>query len=460
MLNMNTESSGRWLVETPPEILGIALKATIQAYARHRDTRHSLKSCLYEIAREKKYPTKSVEIARRLIWEHGTKRNLLAKVVSKVLKNEPFLPDRRVLLELFANQAIIKRCSRLEAAKFAQAARIAFGRDWIAPLEPLFGRIYALKLENKIIESKDELEYVSLLYGHPKWFVEYLFNILGKTETIELMYISNEKPPTYFIPNILKAPEDEILKALESNGVEFERDKRAPLLYKIISSKAIKDLVAYKHGLITVQDASSVFSVISAQPKSGMKILEVCAAPGIKTSLFAIYTQNKARTLSIDISSHRLKTYVSYTRRLWVENADAVLCDATRDLPTHLRADLVVLDPPCSSTGLFWREPSYRWFVRPTTIKKFSTLQKKMLNNVAKYVKSGGLLVYCTCSITLEENENLIKDFLASNSNFQLEEIPIKSGSLGLLGLEKCRRFYPHRDMCNGFFVALLRKTG
>ncbi len=458
-LNTSADNSGRWLLETPPEILGAALKAVLQAHSRHRNTKRSLKSCLYEVISEKKYPIKSVEIARRLIWEHGTKRNLLAKMVNKVLKDEPILPDRRILLELFANQVLVKSCSRLEATKFAQAARIAFGKDWMMPLEPLLGRIYALKLKNKIIESKDELEYLSLLYGHPKWFVEYLFNILGKAEAIELMHASNENPPTYFVLNTLKATEDEILKTLESDGVKFERDKRAPLLYKIISSKAIKSLTAYKLGLIAVQDFSSVFSIISAQPKSGMRLLDICAAPGIKTSLFAIYTQNKARILSVDISPHRLKTYISYTRHLGVENADAILCDATMDLPTHLSADIVLLDPPCSSTGLFWREPSYRWVVRPATIRKFSTLQKKMLKNAVKYVKSCGLLVYCTCSITIEENEGLIKDFLTSNPDFQLEEIPIKSGSPGLLGLEKCRRFYPHRDMCNGFFVALLRKV-
>lgn len=458
-LSMSAENSSQWLVVTPPEILGAALKAVVQAYARHRETRHSLKSCLYEVVREKKYPAKSVEIARRLIWEHGTRRNLLSKILSKVLKDEAFLPDRRILLELFTNQVIIKGCNRLEAAKFAQAARIAFGKDWMAPLEPLLGRLYALKFEDRVIECGNDLEYVSLMYGHPKWFVEYLFNTLGKAEAIELMRISNEKPPTYFILNRLKATEDEILRVLEKDGVEFERDKRAPLLYKIISSKSVKDLAAYKRGLIAIQDFSSVFSVISAQPKSGMKILDICAAPGIKTSLFAIYTQNKARILSIDISSHRIKTYISYTRRLGVENADVVLCDATQDLPTHISADVVMLDPPCSSTGLFWREPSYRWVVRPTTIKKFSTIQKKMLKNAAKYVKNHGLLLYCTCSVTLEENENLIKEFLTSNPNFQLEEIPIKSGSPGLLGLDKCRRFYPHRDMCNGFFVALLRKV-
>ena len=460
-LSMSAENSGQWLVMTPPEILGAALKAVVQAYARHRETRHSLKSCLYEVVRGKKYPAKSVEIARRLIWEYGTRKNLLAKIVSKVLKDESFFPDRRILLELFTYQVLIKGCNRLEAAKFAQAARMVFGKEWMAPLEPLLGRVYALKLEdNKIIENRDELEYVSLVHGHPKWFVEYLFNILDKAEAIELMRISNEKPPTYFVLNRLKVPEEEILRILEKDGVEFERDKRAPLLYKIISSKAIKDLVAYKRGLITVQDFSSVFAVISAQPKSDMKILDICAAPGIKTSLFAIYTQNKARVLSIDISPHRLKTYISYTRRLGVENADAVLCDATQDLPTHLSADVVILDPPCSSTGLFWREPSYRWVVRPTTIKKFLTIQKKMLKNVAKYVKNNGLLVYCTCSITVEENEGLIKEFLESNPNFQLEEIPVKSGSPGLLGLDKCRRLYPHRDLCNGFFVALLRKAG
>ncbi|MEM3066086.1 MAG: RsmB/NOP family class I SAM-dependent RNA methyltransferase [Nitrososphaerota archaeon] len=456
---MSADDSGRWLVETPPDVLGAALKAVVQAYVRHKETGHSLKSCLYEITREKRYPIKSIEIARRLIWEHGTRRSLLAKIVSKVIKDKRFWLDRKVLLELFTNQVLVKGCSRLEATKFVQAARNVFGKEWMMPLEPLLGKLYALKLEGKVAEGGDELEKIGLAYGHPRWFVEYLFNILGKAEAVKLMQACNEKPPTYFILNRLKMSEEEILEMLERDGVKFERDKRAPLLYKIIQSKPIRDLAVCKRGLITVQDFSSVFSIISTQPKSGMRFLDVCAAPGIKTSLIAIYAQNKARILSVDISPHRLKTYLSYTRRLGVEGADAILCDATRDMPTRLYADVVILDPPCSSTGLFWREPSYRWIVKPTTIKKFSAIQKKMLDNVARYVKNNGLLVYCTCSITVEENEGLIKDFLTSNPDFHLEAAPIKLGSPGLLGLEECRRLYPHRDMCNGFFVALLRKA-
>lgn len=457
---MVAEDSARWLIGTPPDILGAALKAVVEAYAKHEETRYSLRSCLYEVARERSYPAKSIEVARRLIWEHGTKRNLLAKIVDRVTMGERLPTDRRVLLELFANQAVVRGCSRLEATKFVQAARSSLGKDWMAPLEPLLGRLYALKLEGKVVEGGDELEEVSLEYGHPRWFVEYLFKILGKAEAVRLMQASNEKPPTYFVLNRLKASEEEILEMLEMDGVKFERDKRAPLLYRMVSSKALRDVAAYKRGLIAVQDFSSVFSVVSIQPKGGMGFLDVCAAPGIKTSLIAIYAQNKARILSVDASPHRLMTYLSYTRRLGVEGTDAVLCDATTDLPTRMSADVVILDPPCSATGLFWREPSYRWVIKPNTVKRFAAIQKKMLGNAAKHVKSNGLLVYCTCSITIEENEGLVKEFLELNPGFKLEEPPTKSGSPGLLGLEECRRLYPHRDACNGFFVAFLRKAG
>ena len=137
---------------------------------------------------------------------------------------------------------------------------------------------------------------------------------------------------------------------------------------------------------------------------------------------------------------------------------EEVVADATINLPLTMHADLVVLDPPCSSTGLFWREPIYRQTVKPRHVKMFARLQAKMLESSAAHIKIGGSLIYSTCSISLEENELLIEDFLKRHPEFELSEINPSLGSDGLRGMREARRLYPNRDYCNGFFLAKLQR--
>jgi len=154
-----------------------------------------------------------------------------------------------------------------------------------------------------------------------------------------------------------------------------------------------------------------------------------------------------------------MNVWKSEVDHMGVKIAIPIIADVCNPLPLTIEADVVVLDPPCTSTGAFGRLPSAKWRLTPRSIDKMAEIQWQMINNSAKNVKSGGTLTYSTCSITAEENEMLIERFLKWHPEFSLTEITPKIGLSGLRGLESCQRLYPHTHQCNGFFIAkLLRK--
>ena len=143
---------------------------------------------------------------------------------------------------------------------------------------------------------------------------------------------------------------------------------------------------------------------------------------------------------------------------MWLKIADPVIADARTPLPFNVQADVVILDPPCTSTGVFAKLPAAKWRLTPKSIDKMTEIQWQMINNCAQNVASGGTLTYSTCSITVEENEVIIERFLQAHPEFSLVEINPKMGLPGLRGLDKCQRLYPHLHQCNGFFIAKLQK--
>jgi len=143
-----------------------------------------------------------------------------------------------------------------------------------------------------------------------------------------------------------------------------------------------------------------------------------------------------------------------------VEIAVPIIADARQQLPMRFEADLVVLDPPCTSTGAFSRVPSAKWRLTRRSVEHMAGVQWEMLLACADHVKEGGSLVYSTCSVTLEENEVLIERFLKWCSEFRLVEAVPRMGVSGFRGQAECQRLYPHIHGCNGFFVAKLLKSG
>ena len=141
-----------------------------------------------------------------------------------------------------------------------------------------------------------------------------------------------------------------------------------------------------------------------------------------------------------------------------VQITEPIIADARISLPFAQEADIVVLDPPCTSTGVFAKQPSAKWRLTPRSIDRMVEIQWRMINNCAEKVKAGGVLIYSTCSVTVEENEMIIERFLKWHPEFALAEIKPELGLPGLRGLDKCQRLYPHLHESNGFFIAKLLK--
>jgi 16S rRNA (cytosine967-C5)-methyltransferase len=168
--------------------------------------------------------------------------------------------------------------------------------------------------------------------------------------------------------------------------------------------------------------------------------------------------QNTGKIISMDYSKRRLHIWKNVTKRMGTENAEAIAADLRSCMPLNVSADFVILDPPCTSTGTFSKSPDAKWRLTKRSVIGMSKIQSEMIENCANYVKAGGNLVYSTCSITLEENEMVIENFLKLHPEFMLVEPKPRIGLHGLRGLTNCQRLYPNIHECNGFFVAKLKK--
>ena len=426
-----------------------AIALALRAIEIQPDLGSSLKSRLYRAAREVKPSLNALKLARRMLHLYAINRGRVRRFLGDLLREE-LSEDGRVLLELLTS-SLVSNLHLGRPEKLALNLRRVLSKDLIEEVEPWLGIIRSIK-EGSVKLPEGE--------NYPRWFINMLMMILGKEEAENLMKFQDmARPPTYFTVNKLLSGEDEILRLLEEAGVEFSEDGRLKGIYIVKSMKRSRRILELaRKGLIMIHDLSSYYAIKVMNPKPGDTILDVCAAPGTKTILMSIAMRNKGEIISIDSSPTRLRTHLRRVRRAGALIVNDILADATKPLPLNLKADIVLVDPPCSSTGLFWREPIYRWTIKPRHVRMFARLQAKILENSSKHVKLNGMLLYSTCSLTIEENELILEDFLKVHPEFDSEEVYPELGDRGLRGLSEARRLYPHRDRCNGFFLAKLVK--
>ncbi len=401
-----------------------------------------------------------------LVVETVRRRNLIDKLVNNVVKPKKiseFNMGVQAFLRLYVYQTrIAKNWGEIdleEAKRIAGTGRSILGWKTLREVEPILGLLLTRELEPILKAASDE-ERISLQTFHPSWFVKYCYSLFGRSEAIAFMEGDVNPPPTYIRLNTLRASEEEILGKLAAEGVKLEKVEPLTHAYKVLNVKQpFMRTPSYQEGLFYVQDKASCFAAEAADPKPDMTILDVCAAPGAKTTYLAQLMRDQGAVYSVDYSVRRMQVWMREVSRMGVKIAQPVITDARVSLPFELEADVVVLDPPCTSTGVFGKLPSAKWRLRPRSIEKMTEVQWRMINNCAERVKAGGVLAYSTCSITVEENEMIVERFLKWHSEFALTEITPKMGLPGLRGLEKCRRLYPHIHECNGFFIAKLQKT-
>lgn len=409
----------------------------------------------------------AIRFAYRLVQETVRRRNFIDKFIDDTLEFNSinrFDFGVQAFLRLYVYQTRIAKnwyaFNVEEAEKIVSLARSILGWRNLREVEHVLGLLLTKERDSVFVGVNDE-DKIGLQTCHPSWFVRYCFKLFGRRETIAMLKANMRTPQTYLRLNTLMADEDEILERLSVNNIEVAKVEELEHTYVVVDSqKPLNRTEVFREGLITIQDKASCFTVEAADPKPGMTVLDVCAAPGAKTTYLAQLMDNDGLIYSIDYSRRRINLWKRQMVRMGANIAFPMIIDAYDMLPLNVQVDLVVLDPPCTSTGVFGKFPSAKWRLTRHSVNKMAKIQWSMLENCASSVKKSGVLVYSTCSITTEENEKLIERFLKWYPEFSVTEILPNLGNPGLRGFKKCQRLYPHIHHCNGFFIAKLVKKG
>jgi 16S rRNA (cytosine967-C5)-methyltransferase len=404
---------------------------------------------------------KAIGLAHRLVSETLRRKNHIDFLLNSVLAPRSlsdFKLGARAFLRLYVYETKLADGNLEHAVKIAKMGRSILGWRELENVEEVLGEILGINPENAL-KGLDEVEKVGLQTYHPTWFVKYCFRLLGRAEALRFLEKSAEIPPVYARLNTLKAQEETLLKKLEDEKIVLEKIQQLKHTYRLVESR--KPLIrtqSFGQGLFYIQDKASCLAAEIADPKPDTTVLDVCAAPGAKTIYLAQLMENRGTIISVDYSKRRIRVWKRETERMGDNIAQPLVADARKSLPLNVSADLVILDPPCTSTGTFGKTPDAKWRLTKRSMLGMAKIQAEMMEQCAEYVKKGGFLVYSTCSITVEENEMVIQNFLKQHPEYKLVDTVPKIGLPGLRGLTKCQRLYPHIHECNGFFVAKLKK--
>ncbi len=289
--------------------------------------------------------------------------------------------------------------------------------------------------------SGNAVKDLSLEYSYPEWITEKIIEEYGEDRCREF-YMENRKAHASAIRvNSLKTNTAELKLLLENEGLECDLVDGYENALIVKGKLNVENSEAYKKGLYSLQNLSSQKAVDVLAPKPNQYVLDMCAAPGGKSCAIAEKMNNLGTLLSFDVFSHKVELIKKSAERLGIDIIDAklmdstVLCDELAD-----SADCVLADVPCSGLGVIHKKPDIKWTRTPQDVAELCKIQEKILSNAAKYVKTGGVLVYSTCTILPEENKFRIHEFLNNNKNFEIEyEEQILTDALGKSGFYICK---------------------
>jgi 16S rRNA (cytosine967-C5)-methyltransferase len=258
-------------------------------------------------------------------------------------------------------------------------------------------------------------EYLSTVFSLPGWLVSDWLSSFAFESTRMICLASNRKPSIYIRPNSLKISAEELAEKFRLADIENEITLQDSMI-RIKSPRMITQLPGFAEGLFAVQDITASRVIKTLAPRSDWKILDLCAAPGVKTTQLAEVTNDSATVIATDIDAERLKKVEENITRLGIKNIEVVPYQQLQ----NSKFDCILLDVPCSNTGVLARRVEARHRITPDAIKKLIKTQTELLNTAASMLNPHGIICYSTCSIQKDENNSLIKDFLQNNPNFML----------------------------------------
>ncbi len=286
-------------------------------------------------------------------------------------------------------------------------------------------------------------ERLSVQYSHPLWFVRAMLERLGESGCEALLRANNQPAKATLRVNTLKTSAAELTARLDEYGIPCRPTKGLDDALETEHLGNPAALPAFQEGLFYIQDAASQLCVHELAPAPGSFVIDMCAAPGGKTLLCAQLMKNRGRILAMDIHPHKAELIEKNAARYGVDIIQAVAADASKPVKAlRESAGFVLCDVPCSGMGIVRKKPDIR-FKKPEEIAGLPAIQGAILRTAAGYVKPGGRLVYSTCTVLQQENEDVIETFLQSAPEWKMES-------------EKT--LWPHIDGTDGFFIARLAR--
>jgi 16S rRNA (cytosine967-C5)-methyltransferase len=301
----------------------------------------------------------------------------------------------------------------------------------------------------------DPVQYLSIMYSHPSWMVKRWVDRYGLYETEQLLSANNERPTIVVRANTLKITADELVKLFEERNIRNTRSKYLENFIKVGHLSGIYNLDLFEKGYFSVQDESSGLVVKLLDPKPGETVIDLCSAPGGKTTFIGELMKNQGKIIAVDKYEHRLNLVKQSCERLGVENVEFIPKDALEvDVEP---ADKVLVDAPCSGLGVIQKKPDIKWQRELSDIRNLAKTQIELLEKASKLVKNGGVIVYSTCTIEPEENIEVVKEFLSRHPEFKIDDARNYLPS-DIVNGEGCMETYPHKhDMDGGFAVRLIK---
>lgn len=301
---------------------------------------------------------------------------------------------------------------------------------------------------------------IAARHSHPAWLVKLWFSQIGEAETELLAEASSLQPPLTLRTNTLATTREELLEKFAANGITAAPCRFSPFGLMVEGRHHIPGLPGFREGLFVVQDEASQMAGILLDPQAGERVLDTCAAPGGKATHLAQLMGNRGELLAMDNAGSKLPLILEAAQRLGITNIRTRAADLLQSGAFPADAfDRVLLDAPCSGLGVIRRNPEAKWRVTPEDVTRLAAVQKIMLKNAIRMLRPGGVLLYSTCSTTLEENEAVVRDFLSRHPHCVLENLnEIFPDYRELFTEEGMFRAWPHRHGMDGFFAARIRK--
>lgn len=317
-----------------------------------------------------------------------------------------------------------------------------------------------VKKEGKFdIIFRNKIDEIAFDLSFEPWMVRMFIKQYGEHEALEILEGLNNTPKMTVRVNSIKGDYEDVYEELEEAGYNIEEGCICPEAISIKGGKGIENNQAFVDGKITVQDESAMLISPLLDLEEGMKVLDLCCAPGGKTTHIGELLNNTGEVLGFDLHENKLELVKENYERLGITNIKLAQMDATKlDAKLVSYADRVLLDVPCSGIGIIRKKPEIKWTKKRKDLKEIVEVQREILENAWEYLKTGGVMVYSTCTLNKEENEENIKWFLSKHKDATIEKVFIGKGANLCYDQMGTLTILPNEYM-DGFFVAKIKKN-